>query len=211
MNTFNVSSRKILSCLQSKVTSSHATKNFSQVSNRCHHLLPSNLIPLNSPMLLIGFYFEIIPTHELTLPDIQPSSSNLTSSVHSKPISSTLETRHSSTPPLTYLLVTIDGVIYTVPSKKNSRRSCFIDSGNTLHPLNTPFQIITMTDAILRIHLNCKAKLPSSYMTATTSKFRLLKDRNIDHYVRYASKNSEPLSFGHTKGIRFSCFNSVLF
>ena len=65
------------------------------------------------------FYFEIIPTHELTLPDIQPSSSNLTSSVHSKPISSTLETRHSSTPPLTYLLVTIDVVIYTVPSKKN--------------------------------------------------------------------------------------------
>ena len=40
-------------------------------------------------------------------------------------------------------------------------------------------------------------------MTPETYKFRNLQDRNYDHYVTYASKRSEQLSFWETKRIRF--------
>ena len=64
-------------------------------------------------------HLEIIPTPEPTLPDTQP-------------LSSTLNTRHSPTPPPTTLQVTIDNVTYTVPSKHKYNileDLVFIDTG----------------------------------------------------------------------------------
>ena len=53
---------------------------------------------------------EIIPTLEPTSPDIQSFSSTHKSTVHTRPISSTLKTRHSHTPPPTNFQATIDKV-----------------------------------------------------------------------------------------------------
>ena len=60
-----------------------------------------------------------------------------------------------------------------------------------------------MSDEFLRTHPNFKANLPSLYMTPTTNKFRFPQDRNFDHYVAYASKSLEQLSFWQAKRIRF--------
>ena len=48
-----------------------------------------------------------------------------------------------------------------------------------------------MTDEFLRTRRILKANLPFLYMTPTTYKFRFPQDKNYDHYVAYASKNSE--------------------
>ena len=58
-----------------------------------------------------------------------------------------------------------------------------------------------MSDEFLRTHPNFKANLPSLCMTPTTYKFRFPQDRNLDHYVAYASKSLEQLSFWPAKRI----------
>ena len=63
-----------------------------------------------------------------------------------------------------------------------------------------------MSDEFLRTHPNFKANLPSLYMTPTQYKFRFPQDRNFDHYVAYASKSLEQLSFWQAKRIRFFQF-----
>ena len=63
-----------------------------------------------------------------------------------------------------------------------------------------------MTGKFLRSHPNFKASLPSLYMTPTQYKFRFPRDCNFDHYIAYASKNLEQLSFWQAKRIRFFQF-----
>ena len=63
-----------------------------------------------------------------------------------------------------------------------------------------------MSDEFLRTHPNFKTKLPSLYMTPTQYIFRFLQDRNFDHYIAYASKTLEELSFWQAKRIRFFQF-----
>ena len=72
-----------------------------------------------------------------------------------------------------------------------------------LHPIKTPSQPNTMSDEFLRTHPSFKANHPSLCMTPTTYKFRFPQDRNFDHYVAYASKSLEQLSFWQAKRIRF--------
>ena len=65
-----------------------------------------------------------------------------------------------------------------------------------------------MSNEFLRTHPNFKANLLSLYMTPTTYKLRFPRDRNFDHYVAFASKSLEQLSFWQAKRIRFfSNFN----
>ena len=66
-----------------------------------------------------------------------------------------------------------------------------------------------MSDEFLRTHPIFKANISSLYMIPTTYKFRFPQNRNFDHYVAYASKSLEHLSFWHfwqAKPIRFFRF-----
>ena len=56
-----------------------------------------------------------------------------------------------------------------------------------------------MSDEFLRNHPIFKANLPSLYMTPTHYEFRLPQDRNFDHYIAYAFKCLEQLSFWQAK------------
>ena len=127
--------------------------------------------------------------------------------IHSLLIHSTLKTRHSPTQPPNNLHIPIDN--HPIPPKKKYiiEDPVFIDSGvlpPTLHPLKFPSQTNTMSDEVLRTHPIFKANLPSLYMTPT--QYKLRQDRNFDHYVAYASKSLEQLSFWQAKRIRFFQF-----
>ena len=63
-----------------------------------------------------------------------------------------------------------------------------------------------MTDEFLRAHQNFKANLLSLYMNPTTLKFRFPQDCHFNHYIAYASKKLEQLSFWQNKLIRFVQF-----
>ena len=117
---------------------------------------------------------------------------------------------HSPSPPPNNLHITIDN--HPVPPKKKYNileDPVFIDSGTlppTLHPLKTPSQTNTMTDEFFPNHHNFKANLPSVCMTPTTYKVRIPQDSIFDHYVAYASKSLEQLSFWQAKRICFFQF-----
>ena len=138
---------------------------------------------------------EVIATPEPTFEN-KPSASG-TPIVKTDPTSSTLKTRHSSTPSPKNLLMTIDNVTYTVStrSKYNILEDpVFIDSGilpPVFNPVKNFSQSNTLTDELLRTHLNFKTNFSSLNMTPTTYKFRYPQDRNFDHYGAYASKNFE--------------------
>ena len=153
---------------------------------------------------------DINSTPEPTLKVIPCTTQTSTSTISTQPTSSTLKTFHSPTPPPNTLQITIDN--HPIPSKKKYKileEPVFIVSGfvpPTLHPLKTPSQSNTTTDEILRNHPIFKANLPSSYMTPTQYKLRFPQDRNCYHYIAYASKNLEQLSFWQAKRIRFFQF-----
>ena len=127
-----------------------------------------------------------------------------------QPIFSTPKNSHSPTPPPNNLHITIDD--HPIPPKKKYnilKDPVFFDSGilpPTLHPLRTLSQTNTMSDEFLRTHPNFKANLPYLHMTPMTYKFCFPQDHNFDHYVAYASKSLEQLSFWHAKRIRFFQF-----
>ena len=117
---------------------------------------------------------KIIPTPKPTLLDVQSSSPTHTFVVHTQPIFSTLKTRRSLTPPPTNLQVTIDNVIYTVPSKETYNileDPVSIDSGILLWSmLCTPTlkhtsHTNTMADQFLNTQLNRFLKLISFLYT----------------------------------------------
>ena len=147
---------------------------------------------------------EINSTPEPTLNAIPCTTQ--TSTISTQPISSTLQTLHSPTPPPNNLQITIDN--HPIPPKKKYNileDPVFIDScilPPTLHPPKTPSQSNTMTDEFLRNYPNFKANLPF-YMTPTQYRFHFPQDCNFDHYIAYASKSLEQLSFWQAKRIRF--------
>ena len=106
---------------------------FSQkmISSTCGKELLSSIASLSPPFSLKSGTLEpshlsdpinpeISPTPELTIPEIQSSSSTHTSTVHIQTISSTLKTRHSPTPPPENIQLTFVNVTYTVHSKNKS-------------------------------------------------------------------------------------------
>ena len=144
---------------------------------------------------------EVATTPETTT-EIKPSSST-TPIVNTHLTTSTPKTRHSPTPPHKCLQLTIDHATYTVPTMKKSNifeDPVFLDSGllhPILNPVKQPSQSNTMTDELQCTHPIFEANLSSFYMNPTTYKFRFPQDSNFDHYVAYASKNLEQLSFYH--------------
>ena len=162
---------------------------------------------LDLPNITDSLPLDINPTPEPTLNIITPNTQTTT-----QPLSSTLKTRHSPTPPPNTLHITIEN--HLIPPKKKYNileDPVFIDSGilpPTLHPLKTPSQTNTMSDEFLRNNPNFRANLPSLYMTPTAYKIRVPQDRNFDHYVAYSSKSLEQLSFWQAKRIRFFQFQS---
>ena len=63
-----------------------------------------------------------------------------------------------------------------------------------------------MFDDFLRNHPKFKANLPPLFMTLTQYKLHFPQDCNFDHYIAYASKNLEQLSFWQANRIRFFQF-----
>ena len=132
---------------------------------------------------------EINPTPEPTL-NVIPCTTQ-TSNIYTQPLSSTLKTRHSPSPPPNNLQITIDK--HPIPPKKKYNilgDPAFFDSGilpPTFHPLKTPSQTNTMSDEFLRTHLSFKANLSSLYKSPTQNEFCFPQERNFDHYIAYAS------------------------
>ena len=150
-------------------------------------------------------------TAEQTLPQIQSSSSNHapnSSTVYNQPLSLTRKTPHLPFAAPFNLRVTIDNCSYSILRKKNFN---ILDPASfdfsillpTLYPCKNPSQTNTMNDELDRNHPNFKANLPALFMTLTTYKFRFPQDHNCDHFVAYASKNLEQLSFWQQNRIHF--------
>ena len=171
-------------------------------------------ISFKSGTLDIPLVTDSIPPDTNTTPEPTLNGNSTTSQSLNKPPSGNLKTRHSPTPPPNNLHFTIDN--HPIPHKKKYNifeDPVFIDSGilpPTLHPLKTPSQSNTMTDEFLRTHPNFEANFPSLYMTPTIYKFRFPQDRNVDHYVAYASKNLPQLAFWQNNRIRFNSNSTFL-
>ena len=107
---------------------------------------------------------EVITTPEPTI-EIKPSSYK-TPIVNTQPTSSTLKTRHVSTPPTNNLHNTIDKATNTVPTKKQYNileNPVFIDSGilppalkpvkTLLNPILSPLKSLALTQILKLISL----------------------------------------------------------
>ena len=184
--------------------------------NLGEELLSSNAslsppLSLKSGTLDMPLVNDSLPLDTNNTPEPTVNGNTTTSQSLNKPPSTNLKTRHSPTPPPNNLHITIDN--HPIPSKKKYNileDHVFIDSGilpPTLHPLRTPSQSNTMPDEFLRTHPKFKANLPSIYMTPTSYNFRFPQDRNVDHYVAYASKNLPQLAFWQNNRIRFFQFH----
>ena len=72
-----------------------------------------------------------------------------------------------------------------------------------LHPFKSLNKLRELPPNFIELHPNFKPNLISLYLTPTNYKFKLTNNRRDDHYVAYASRQLNQLTFWQSKRIRF--------